>query len=75
MENPTSEKSKDDKPSTFKSKSAQCHRPCFTSQDFEYILKKVCMPKLIPPCNIPCITSLRKPFCEQPRYKMEEHGI
>lgn len=69
MENPTSEKSKDDK-STFKSKSAQCHRPCFTSQDFEYILKK-----LIPPYNISCITSLRKPFCEQPRYKMEEHGI
>ncbi|KAG6795073.1 hypothetical protein HZU73_09523 [Apis mellifera caucasica] len=71
MENPTSEKSKDDKSSTFKSKSAQCHRPCFTSQDFEYILKKVCMPKFIPPC----ITSLKKPFCEQPRYKMEEHGI
>ncbi|XP_050484099.1 uncharacterized protein LOC126870432 isoform X1 [Bombus huntii] len=64
------------------SKSAQCHRPCFTPQDLEYVLKKTCVGKHIPPCKIPCnkpirsyATSSRKPFYELPRYTMADHGI
>ncbi|XP_043518374.1 uncharacterized protein LOC122533072 isoform X2 [Frieseomelitta varia] len=62
-----------------KSKSAQCHRPCFTPQDLECIVKKTCVGK---PCKISCnkpirgcTTSTRKPFCKLPRYIMKDHGI
>ena len=79
------EKTSDDEPiklSKPNSKSAQCHRPCFTSQDLEYVLKKTCVGKHIPPCKIPCnkptrsyATSSRKPFYELPRYTMADHGM
>ncbi|XP_017764948.1 PREDICTED: uncharacterized protein LOC108554254 [Eufriesea mexicana] len=80
---PLDEKTNNDKSSSkSKSKSAQCHRPCFTPQDLQCILRKSCVEKHIPPCNISCnkltkccATSSRKPFCELPRYTMADHGI